>query len=714
MRLTLPESIARFGDIEIRGFQQVLELEAHETSPSLDEINRKTSDYRGHGRAHHGTQAVYPADLQAVQARTAIVVPCKGESIDRMRGVWAAIPANSLIIVVSGSTAQAYAEERDSFKTFCAVTRRSGICVHQSDWHLAEALRDVGMNTLLDDDGIVHKGKGEGMVVGTMLAAIAQGPPLCATTNSTVASVDATDRLGSRRSGSVAASDIEMREDARRASTSTTTRCDDGREYAATRGSGQLGCSSMIETASTLCRTNSVEAQACRPPTKLPGYYRYIGFIDADNYVPGSVQEYCKAFSAGLALADADDAMVRISWSAKPKVKDGRLEFRPSGRCSQIMNLWVNRLLRHLSAKGSSAAEDVGLGDDGDEDEADEGETNKRETTDHICTACAGEHAMSLSLALKLRLANGYAIEPFHFLDMFERLAGDMKNKLKRADGGGYVGPSTPPSISPLCSPLLPSAPIRPSLNRESSTSDPPEDRSPLLPSPITLLPDAEAATTTATTTTTTKTTQDLPDITPPVSPAFPCSAKQPARVQIFQIRTLSPHFHDNKGEAHVVRMWQQGLCAIYHSPLTAALTKYRNSLRTAIFAGDYSVTSSGSVSGGSSSSSDGGSSSSSDGSSSGSSSSSSKSAAAAAAAVDDDLLPTPPATNGCVSVAVTPPDVSIDKEDRGINGAAVEAAASWQPEKCRVYPAPGSVDLSAFRDRLASECGNGSFWWNV
>lgn len=650
MRLTPPKSNARFGDVEIRGVQQVLELEAQDPNQRLDGANKKVNNCYDHDQTPNGTQAVYPADLQAIQARTAIVVPCKNESIDRMRGVWAAIPASSLIIVISGSTAEAYAEERDAFRTFCVVTGRSGICVHQGDPQLAAALRYVGVDALLGDDGLVYKGKGEGMVIATMLAATARGPTC---QNGSVAS-EAPDR---QRGSRCVEDDITMGN-----ASTKKAQCDEGCLCADTRDSKHLACSN-IETTSLSCCTRSVAAQPSRQSSKLPGYYCYIGFIDADNYVPGSVHEYCRAFSAGLVLANADDAMVRINWAAKPKVKDGRLEFKASGRSSQILNLWLNRLLREISARIKG---DVVVGDDDEEDDTDEGENYQE--SDHICTGNAGEHAMSMSLALKLRLANGYAIEPFHFLDILGRLAGKMslsathglgRERLTRAHSG-YVGSSTPSSISPISSPLLSSL-IRPancvsSDHRMTPQSGPAylpdrefssnaEDCSPL-PSPISLQSVDGAA-------------------TPPTSAAIPRSETAPAKVQILQIRTLNPHFHDNKGEAHVVRMWQQGLSAIYHSPLTATLTKYRNSLRTAIFSAD----------------------------------------SVGKIATD---LPTPPATN-CASVADTPPDVSAEKEDRGINGAAVEAAASWQPEKCRVYPAPGSVDLVAFRDKL--ESGNGSFW---
>src|SRR6478609_8843196 len=48
---------------------------------------------------------------------------------------------------------------------------------------------------------------------------------------------------------------------------------------------------------------------------------RYLGYVDADNYVPGSVHEYCKVYAAGLYLADSPYSMVRISWHSKPKLR---------------------------------------------------------------------------------------------------------------------------------------------------------------------------------------------------------------------------------------------------------------------------------------------------------------------------------------------------------------------------------------------------------
>jgi mannosyl-3-phosphoglycerate synthase len=121
--------------------------------------------------------------------------------------------------------------------------------------------------------------------------------------------------------------------------------------------------------------------------------------VDADNYVPGSVHEYCKVYAAGLALADSPYSMVRISWHSKPKLRDNRLFFSRKGRSSQITNEWLNRFLAEYSGFG----------------------------TEVIATGNAGEHAMTLDLGLKLRLAGGFAVEPYEYLDLFEQFGGVLE-----------------------------------------------------------------------------------------------------------------------------------------------------------------------------------------------------------------------------------------------------------------------------------------------
>jgi mannosyl-3-phosphoglycerate synthase len=127
---------------------------------------------------------------------------------------------------------------------------------------------------------------------------------------------------------------------------------------------------------------------------------RYVGYVDADNYVPGAVHEYCKAYAAGLHIAGSPYSMVRISWHSKPKLRDGRLFFSRRGRSSEVTNEWLNKLLAEYSGFG----------------------------TEVIATGNAGEHAMSLDLGLKMRLAGGFAVEPYEYVDLFEQFGGVLES----------------------------------------------------------------------------------------------------------------------------------------------------------------------------------------------------------------------------------------------------------------------------------------------
>lgn len=126
---------------------------------------------------------------------------------------------------------------------------------------------------------------------------------------------------------------------------------------------------------------------------------RYLGYIDADNYVPGAVHEYVKVYAAGLHLAANPYAMVRISWHSKPKLRDGRLFFSRRGRSSEITNAFLNRLVAEYSGFG----------------------------TEVIATGNAGEHAFTLDLGLRMRLAGGFAVEPFEYVDLFEQFGGVLE-----------------------------------------------------------------------------------------------------------------------------------------------------------------------------------------------------------------------------------------------------------------------------------------------
>lgn len=123
---------------------------------------------------------------------------------------------------------------------------------------------------------------------------------------------------------------------------------------------------------------------------------KYIGFIDADNFFPGSVLEYVRLFSAGFSQSKTEYSMVRVQWHSKPKIIDSELFFARLGRVTRITNQYVNQLLSLHTGFES----------------------------DIILTGNAGEHAMSMDLALSLDYSSGFSVETNHFVNMLEKFGG--------------------------------------------------------------------------------------------------------------------------------------------------------------------------------------------------------------------------------------------------------------------------------------------------
>src|SRR5689334_3720988 len=289
MRLEHTHLTERFGAVQIHELQRVIELDSG-----------GSGEY--HPTEHGRTSRIVPADaIRAVERESVIVIPCMNETRRVIEGVLSGIPHDCLIVLVSNSgrtPVDRYEIEAQTVAEYCRLAERPALTIHQRDPGLAAALKVAGVPEIIDEDGLVRHGKGEGMLVGMALAALT------------------------------------------------------GR--------------------------------------------RYVGYVDADNYVPGAVNEYCKAFAAGLHQADSPYAMVRISWHSKPKLKDGRLFFSRRGRTSEVTNQFINRLIAEYSGFG----------------------------TDVVTTGNAGEHALTLDLGMRMRLAGGFAVEPFEYVDLFEQFGG--------------------------------------------------------------------------------------------------------------------------------------------------------------------------------------------------------------------------------------------------------------------------------------------------
>jgi mannosyl-3-phosphoglycerate synthase len=290
MRLERPHRVERFGAVRINELQRVIEL-----------------DSEGSGPGEPTPQSVLvPAEaIRAVEHDMVVVVPCMNETRRVIEGVLSGVPHGCLVVVVSNSARRPvdrYGIEVQAVDEYCRLAGRSAIMVHQRDPALAAAMKTAGATDLIDEDGLLRTGKGEGMFVGLAMAALT------------------------------------------------------GR--------------------------------------------RYVGYVDADNYVPGAVNEYCRAYAAALHLADSPYAMVRIFWHSKPKLRDGRLFFSRRGRTSDLTNQFLNQLIGDYSGFG----------------------------TEVVATGNAGEHAFSLALGLKLRLAGGFAVEPYEFMDLFEQFGGVIES----------------------------------------------------------------------------------------------------------------------------------------------------------------------------------------------------------------------------------------------------------------------------------------------
>jgi mannosyl-3-phosphoglycerate synthase len=122
----------------------------------------------------------------------------------------------------------------------------------------------------------------------------------------------------------------------------------------------------------------------------------YVGFIDADNYVPGAVNEYVKIFASGIAMSQTPYTMTRVSWIYKPKISETGLYFSKWGRVSELTNQHLNLLVSYYTGF----------------------------ETEVMRTGNSGEHCMSLKLAELLTFSSAYAVETYEIVNVLEEFGG--------------------------------------------------------------------------------------------------------------------------------------------------------------------------------------------------------------------------------------------------------------------------------------------------
>lgn len=310
MRITLPNTHERLGALRIYSPGRIVELDSVQPEPKAA-IER--------GLIHVGVSA-----LEDAQRRMTIVIPVKDERRSTLRGVLTAIPGACRIVVISASKRSPidrFELEREVISAFARITGRTVLHFHQSDPLVGELVADTGMSELIED-GRVRPGKGEAMLLGTMVA----------------------DAAGS---------------DA-------------------------------------------------------------VGFIDADNYVPGAVNEYVRIYAATMATAASRYVMNRISWLSKPKVENDQLVFNRWGRSTAVSNRALNEVLSHYLGEGTSI----------------------------ITTGNAGEHMMSLALARILRMSGSFAAETGQLVDLMEQFGGII-DPIRAEPIGGMVDVYQTETINP-------------------------------------------------------------------------------------------------------------------------------------------------------------------------------------------------------------------------------------------------------------------------
>jgi mannosyl-3-phosphoglycerate synthase len=130
-----------------------------------------------------------------------------------------------------------------------------------------------------------------------------------------------------------------------------------------------------------------------------------VGFIDADNYVPGAVNEYVKIFASGIAMSNTPFTMVRISWIYKPKVSESGVYFSKWGRVSEVTNQHLNSLISYYTGF----------------------------ETEVMRTGNSGEHCMSMKLAELLTYSPGFSVETYEIVGILEEFGGIVPTENQEA-----------------------------------------------------------------------------------------------------------------------------------------------------------------------------------------------------------------------------------------------------------------------------------------
>jgi mannosyl-3-phosphoglycerate synthase len=126
-------------------------------------------------RFSHILEASDLIDLTRFLAHTAFVISHKSESIDTLLAVIWYLPINSPTLIITNCSEHEFPALRATLLERVEPNRRVYV-VHQKDEQVARLFAERGVQTILGADSKVINGKGEGMYIGALMAALLEYP----------------------------------------------------------------------------------------------------------------------------------------------------------------------------------------------------------------------------------------------------------------------------------------------------------------------------------------------------------------------------------------------------------------------------------------------------------------------------------------------------------------------------------------------------------
>lgn len=114
-------------------------------------------------------------DVDYFVRRTAFVICHKSEPVETLLTVLRYLPADSAHIIVTNCAPGVYAELRYVLGER-SPSRGATYLIHQKDERIARLFQESGVDNILDASGRVASGKGEGMYIGALAAALLGTP----------------------------------------------------------------------------------------------------------------------------------------------------------------------------------------------------------------------------------------------------------------------------------------------------------------------------------------------------------------------------------------------------------------------------------------------------------------------------------------------------------------------------------------------------------